>query len=319
VRAWAPALALVLALVAAPAAAHDFRPGVLSLVEEADGGWTLAFAPPIESTGDPAAVTVQLPPQCARRGDRVFCDAPGLAGELAVAGMHGRSMKTLVTVRHRDGRSDTWLLTAAAPRVTLRATPARAALPWLELGVEHILGGLDHLAFVLGLLLVLELRADRRLLATITAFTVAHSLSLALTALDVVRVPQAPVEACIALSVLLVAREATHREPTALRRWPWLAASGFGLVHGLGFAGALAAIGLPQSGAAWSLAWFNLGVELGQLAVVALVVGLAALARRSGLVLERGVVGARVHRAASYALGSVAAWWLVARVVDLAH
>jgi hydrogenase/urease accessory protein HupE len=307
-------LALLL-LVARDAAAHEFRPGVLSLIEE-DGAYRMSFSPPIGSGGEPAEVSVVFPPGCAQVGAILRCDGPGLAGEIAIRGMQGRFMKTLVTLR-RGGESEEWLLTADSARLTVRAAPHRSGLPWLRLGVEHILGGLDHLAFVIGLLLVLRMALDRRLLLTITAFTVAHSITLALAALGIVRLPIAPVEACIALSVLLVAREATHRDPTAIRRWPWLAAGGFGLIHGLGFAAALQEIGLPETGVLWSLLWFNLGVELGQLAVVTVVVGVAHLGRR--LTRERSTVGAvAAHRAATYAIGGLAAWWLIDRVTGLA-
>ncbi len=154
----------------------------------------------------------------------------------------------------------------------------------------------------------------RRLLLTITAFTVAHSITLVLAVLGVITVRSAPVEACIALSVLLVAREATHQAPTLIRRWPWLAAGGFGLVHGLGFASALTELGLPRASLARSLISFNVGVELGQLAVVALLVALVALGRRS---IGKRIRGAHVHRAACYLLGALAAWWLLDRAVEV--
>ena len=195
-----------------------------------------------------------------------------------------------------------------------RPTRLEIARQYLWLGYTHILPkGLDHILFVLGLFL-LSARL-RPLLLQVTAFTIAHSLTLALAVLGVIAVHAAPVEACIAASVLLVAREATHREPTAIRRWPWLAAGGFGLIHGLGFASALSELGLPRASLAKSLLAFNLGVEAGQLAVVAIVVGGAAVVRR--LVGERRVVWQHVHRAACYLLGALAAWWLLDRVVEL--
>jgi hypothetical protein len=256
---------------------------------------------------------VELPVGCVQIESRVHCER-GLRGELAVVGMKA-SMKTLVVVE-RGGARQEWMLTASHPRVTVDGTPPSRALLWLRVGIEHILGGFDHLAFVLGLLLVLDVRASRRLLAAITAFTVAHSLTLAVAALGILQVHTAPVEACIALSVLLVAREATHESPTAIRRWPWLAAVVFGLIHGLGFAAALAEIGLPRAAVAWSLLWFNVGVELGQLAVVVGVVGLVAVGRK--LVGERRIVGVAIHRTACYALGSLAAYWLIERTAQLA-
>lgn len=299
---------------ARPALAHDLRPGVLSLTELEPGEYALRFAPPIDSSGEASEVTFALPAGCTRAADRVHCDG-GIAGELRIDGMRGDAMRTLVLLVRNDGERAEWILDAGNPRVTIGAAPPSGAGAWIRLGITHILAGLDHLAFVIGLLLVLDLSLGRRLLATITAFTIAHSLTLALAVLGVVRVHAAPVEACIAASVLLVAREATHREPTAIRRWPWLAAGGFGLIHGLGFASALGEIGLPRASLARSLLAFNVGVELGQLAVVVAIVGGAALVRR--LVGEGRIVWQHVHRAACYALGALAAWWLLDRVVDL--
>ena len=313
------ALAIVvcagLAAIARPAAAHDLRPGVLALVETTQGEYLVRFAAPVDTRGESIEIRIELPPGCTRTADRVRCEH-GLAGELAVAGMRGASMKTLVTLQRLDGSHAEWITSADSPRITIGPDAPRTALPWIRIGIEHILGGPDHLAFVLGLLLVLQLRLDRRLLFTITAFTLAHSLTLALSVLGIFSLPIAPVEACIAASVLLVAREATHQEPTVIRRWPWLAAGGIGLIHGLGFASALGEIALPRAHLAWTLVWFNVGVEVGQLAVVVLVVGAAWLVRR--LVGERWVVGPHVHRAVCLLLGAVATYWLLGHVFELA-
>ncbi len=297
------------------AAAHDLRPGVLSLVERADGEIALRLIPPVDSRGDVVELVVELPPGCSRTDAIVRCER-GLAGDLAVSGMRGDAMRIVVTVQREGGDTSEWILSASSPRITIGRTPPRTALPWILIGIEHILGGLDHVAFVIGLLLVLQIAVDRRLLLTITAFTLAHSLTLALAVLDVIAIPSAPVEACIAASVLLVAREATHSGATAIRRWPWLVAGAFGLIHGLGFASALGEIGLPRTALAWSLVWFNVGVELGQLAVVVSVVAVAWIGRRS--IGKRWNIGPHVHRAVCYVLGALAAWWLLARVVELA-
>jgi hypothetical protein len=309
-------VALGITLSAPDAAAHDLRPGVVSLTELSPGDYALRFVPPIDNRGEATEVSLVLPASCARHGDRVRCESR-IAGELGVDGMRGDAMKTLVILVRASGERAEWILDTDSPRITIDASPPSGVLTWIGYGVEHILGGLDHLAFVIGLLLVLELSLGRRLLLTITAFTLAHSLTLALAVLGIVEVRTAPVEACIAASVLLVAREATHREPTAIRRWPWLAAGGFGLIHGLGFASALREVGLPRESLARSLASFNVGVEVGQLAVVAVLVGAAALVRR--LVGERRILWAKVHRTACYLLGALAAWWLLDRVVDLAR
>lgn len=304
------ALVLALVMTAGIAEAHDLRPGVLSLTEVGEGDYAFRFVPPIDSRGDAAEVTVELPAGCAPSGNRVRCT---LAGDIGVAGMTG-AMKTVVVVT-RGGQRQEWILDAANPRVSIDAAPPSAWRAWIGLGITHILAGFDHLAFVLGLLLVLNMRVDRRLLVTITAFTIAHSLTLALAVLEVVRVSVAPVEACIALSVVLIAREALHDDETLIRRQPWIVAGIFGLVHGLGFASALREVGLGSTNLARSLVAFNVGVEAGQLAVVAAALAVVAVGRR--LIGERRIVGLRIHDAACYALGAIAAAWLIQRVVEL--
>ncbi len=179
-------------------------------------------------------------------------------------------------------------------------------------GIEHILFGFDHLLFVLALMLIV--RSRPMLFLTITAFTVAHSITLALAALDVVHVPGPPVEAAIALSVLLLATEIVHLERGELgltARWPWVVAFTFGLLHGFGFASALSDIGLPQGDIPLALFAFNVGVECGQLAFVAVVASLVALLRRVwlGVPIERYTL-----RAAPYAIGTLAAFWFFERL-----
>ena len=184
------------------------------------------------------------------------------------------------------------------------------AATYLRLGVEHILTGLDHLAFVLALVLLTP--AWRRLWKTITAFTAAHSLTLALAATGIVRLPPPPVEATIALTIVFVAREvwlAQHGRPgsTASRAWP--VAFAFGLLHGLGFAGALAEVGLPDSDLPLALLTFNLGVELGQLAFVAAVLLLGRALSRQAWTQRRWL-----RLAPTYAIGALACFWCIDRV-----
>jgi hydrogenase/urease accessory protein HupE len=179
------------------------------------------------------------------------------------------------------------------------------AQAYLVLGIEHILSGVDHLLFVGALLFLVGFQ--RRLMWTITAFTLAHSLTLASAALGWLTLRSAPVEATIALSIVLVAGEALHRRETLSRRWPALVAFVFGLVHGLGFAGALAEIGLPQNHLAAALLTFNLGVELGQLFAVAVVWAAWRLTRNWGV-----LVSTRVPLL--YGIGTLAAYWSWARI-----
>ena len=180
------------------------------------------------------------------------------------------------------------------------------ASAYVVLGVEHILGGFDHLMFVIALLFLVGF--NKRLVLTITAFTVAHSLTLASSALGWLTLRSPPVEATIALSILLVVVEAMHSRQTLARRWPALVAFLFGLVHGLGFAGALKDIGLPDNHLPVALLTFNVGVELGQLLVVGL-----AFAVWKALARAPQFVAARVP--ALYLMGSIAAYWSIERVL----
>ncbi len=185
------------------------------------------------------------------------------------------------------------------------------AATYLGLGIEHILLGVDHLLFVLALLLLV--RSWRRLIATITAFTVAHSITLAAATLGFVHVPIKPVETAIALSIVFVAAEIVHgREgrPGLAARWPWVVAFVFGLLHGLGFAGALSEVGLPDSAIPTALLFFNLGVELGQLAFVGAALAVIAASRQLRLPTP-----AWSWRLAPYGIGTVAMYWTIERVV----
>jgi hydrogenase/urease accessory protein HupE len=183
-------------------------------------------------------------------------------------------------------------------------------------GIEHILFGFDHLLFVLALILIV--RSGRVLLWTITAFTIAHSITLSLATLGVVYVPGPPVEATIALSILLLACEIVRlqrSQASMTARWPWIVAFSFGLLHGFGFAGALTEIGLPQSDIPLALFTFNVGVEAGQLIFIAAVLGVLACARRIDFppVVERHALSV-----ATYAIGTVAAFWFIERLAGFA-
>jgi hypothetical protein len=306
----AAAAGLVAAGFALPAHAHDFQPGVLAMVETAPGELAVRWTEPVDSQGAPAGVRVVFPPDCRRDEDRLRCGAAGPRGEIVFEGLHDRRMQVVVSLARRDGTVEEHVVTGEAPRLRLGAA-GTSFLAWVVLGMEHIALGLDHLAFLIGLLLVAGGAGVRRLLVTVTAFTVAHSLTLALATLGVLAVPSAPVEASIAASVLLVAREGTHDRPTLTRRAPWLVALIFGLVHGLGFAGTLAERGLPSGSVTRALLGFNVGVELAQVALVA--VALAG-ARLVGRAFDDG---RRPKLLACYLIGAPAACWLIARTVAI--
>lgn len=304
IRRLAPAL-LLAALAARPARAHEFRPGVLRVDLDASGRLELRLELPPEARSRP---TVELPPGCRveREAPTLIadCDPDALRGELTVRDLAGDL--ELVARLSAPGRPPrTALVRAASP--TLALAPATPGAPgYLRLGIEHILGGPDHLLFVVGL--ALWVRGAGPLLLTLSAFTVAHSLTLALAATDLVRLPGPPVEACIALSLVLLARALVLGDMS--EKTPWRFALACGLLHGLGLAGALADVGLPADAALAPLAAFNLGVELAQIAVAGLVVLLAAAAARLAprVPLRRGL---------AYALGGLATAWTAERLLAL--
>jgi hydrogenase/urease accessory protein HupE len=200
--------------------------------------------------------------------------------------------------------------------IAISRGPLSVAGAYLLHGIEHILLGFDHLLFVFALILIV--RSGRVLLVTITAFTVAHSITLSLATLGLVRVPGPPVEAAIALSILLLAYEiirSKRGEASFTARWPWLVAFSFGLLHGFGFASALSEIGLPQGDIPLALFAFNVGVEIGQLVFIGVVLGAWTMARRIGFppAFERPALVV-----ATYAIGILAAFWFIDRLTGFA-
>ena len=308
-------LMLVLALLFGAAHAHEMTLAEMQVRETAPGQFLWLWTATNELA--PGKDLQPLWPEgCNADQNTLRCGPGGLQGRLAMAGIGKAYSAALVKIAWLDGQTRVYTLTPSQPGVQLYGAAddprGRAAIvsAYLVLGIEHILSGVDHLLFVAGLLFLVGFR--RQLFWTITAFTLAHSLTLASAALGWLTLRSPPVEACIALSIVLVAAESLHRRPTLARRWPALLAFGFGLVHGLGFAGALTAIGLPQQHLAVALLGFNLGVEIGQL----LAVGCAALLV---LTLRKAYAGwaplARVP--ALYAIGSLAAYWSLTRIVAI--
>jgi hypothetical protein len=310
---------------ASGASAHEVRPAYLEIRELGAERYALLWKVPARGEMR-LSLSVALPERCVAdgaplRGDtgsaftdrwRVRC-AGGLAGQtIAIAGLEGTLTDALARFERADGSSQVERLTPAAPAFVVAAAPSalETALTYLRLGVEHIALGIDHLLFVLGLVLLVPDR--RRLVLTITAFTVAHSITLAAATLGAARLAPAPVEAVIALSIVFVAGEILHARAGRAgiaRRWPWVVAFAFGLLHGFGFAGALREVGLPQQAIPLALLCFNVGVELGQLAFVALVLAAAQFARPRARSLPEWA-----ERAPAYAIGAVAAFWTIQRV-----
>ncbi len=321
-------LALLLALLAVPAAADEFRPAYLQLTQTGAATYDVLWKLPALDADTVLKVAPVFPPGTAATAPAArYADGAavlrwriavpgGLDGKsIAFAGMTATRIDVLARLARGDGTVQLERILAVDPQFTVRASPgARDVVrTYTVLGIGHILTGFDHLCFVLALLLIV--RGTRRLLLTVTAFTLAHSITLALATLGVIHVPGPPVEATIALSIVFVASEIVQRQRgragLAAQR-PWLVAFSFGLLHGLGFAGALAEVGLPANSIPLALLFFNVGVEIGQLLFIAAV--LAAM--RLGLRLAAGRIDpARAVLVPAYAIGAVSGYWAIARVV----
>ncbi|WP_052551814.1 HupE/UreJ family protein [Enhygromyxa salina] len=358
---------LAIMLVSGPARAHEFRPALLRLTELADasgqggGRFDLRLVAPALSTAGAIGegdLTPIVPAHCELGQLRLDCGSQGLIGELGVAGLDRHPVDVIVELRFVDGTQVTAVLGPDQPTMTLDGTSDGTSggadndgvfADYVALGIEHILLGPDHLLFVFGLVLLVRAagRNTRTLLWTVTAFTLAHSITLAAATLELVHVPGPPVEAGIALSILLLARElacgqtdetardspllsvnestkvsASGREALARAenswswRYPWVVAFGFGLLHGFGFAGALSEVGLPQGQIPLALLGFNVGVELGQLGVVALLLVLLAGGRALAGAVGLSEKTARLAtRAPIWAMGGLAFAWTLDRVL----
>ena len=313
--------------------AHEVRPGYLQIRQVDASTYDLLWK--IPAKGDRRlGLYVRLPGYC-RNSEatsrfaggayierwRAACDGGLEDGTIAIDGLAATPTDVLDRVEYSSGHTQTVRLTPSQPEFKLMGTagPAAVVRTYFKLGVEHILLGFDHLLFVLALLF--RVAGWRRLVATITAFTMAHSLTLAAATFGWVQVPQAPVEAVIALSIMFVAVEILHHQKGKAgiaTRKPWIVAFIFGLLHGLGFAGALREVGLPDDAIPLALAFFNVGVEAGQLLFVATVFLLfqlfGQLMNRHGAIAEHpSLPGAAVSRPASYVIGTLAAFWLIER------
>jgi hypothetical protein len=322
-------VALLAAGLGSPVAhAHEVRPGYLELREVDAERWNVLWKVP--ARGDERlGLTLALPVGCMRDEGaawmagggylerfEVRCAGGLIGSDLLIAGLSATRTDVVARVERLDGTTQTARLTPDAASFTVTGAEgwAEVAVTYTRLGVEHILLGPDHLLFVLALLFLVG--NGRRLVGTITAFTLAHSVTLAAATLGWVHVAPPPVEAVIALSILFTAVELAHsRDRTGFaQQRPWLVAFSFGLLHGFGFAGALSEVGLPEHAIPAALLFFNVGVELGQLAFVAAVV--AALGLGARLIAGAATPwewAARIARPVAYAIGIPAAYWLIER------
>jgi hydrogenase/urease accessory protein HupE len=326
-RQFVVSLLLMLGAWCLPAAAHEVRPAYLQLTETQAGEFSVLWKVP--ARGDRVlSLQAMLPSNCQTLTAptplllfgtqltrwKVDCGSEGLNGTtIRIEGLNATIIDTLVRIELLSGVVVSQILRPDSPTFVVNARGGVALAGYVHLGIEHILLGIDHLLFVLGLLLIV--RGKWQLVKTITAFTVAHSITLALATLDVMQVPQAPVEAVIALSIVFLARELARsgRESLDLTfRFPWIVAFVFGLLHGFGFAGALSEVGLPQTDIPLTLLLFNGGVEIGQLLFVGAFFVLGWLIHRVVETLPFWLIPAT-----AYGIGSVSSYWLVERVVAM--
>ena len=324
------AAALLVLLAGPPAArAHEARPAYLELKETAPGQFSVIWRTPVLA-GMRLPVALKLPDgvrNVEEPGVQELTDSlverrsinagpGGLAGRrIEFPGLQLTITDVLVRIERLDGTHSTELVRPPRPWIEFAAPRGAlaAAVVFLAQGIEHILLGVDHLLFVLGLLAIV--RTPWMLVKTITAFTVAHSITLAIATLGYASVPAPPLNAAIALSILVLGPEilrAWRGESSFTIRHPWVVAFAFGLLHGFGFASGLAALGLPQREIPLALLMFNVGVEIGQLAFVALI-----------LSLVRAFKVLRVHwprpveLLPAYVVGSLGAFWTIQRLVLL--
>jgi hypothetical protein len=318
---------LCLALASAPVLADNFQPAYLQLTERDASSYDVRWKTPAKDEQKllpirpvfPEGTKMVVPLASSYSGGTAVMVgrievAGGLHGKrVQFEGLAGTSSEVLVRLVRADGSEELIKVTPSEPELTIAAEPGRLGVSarYTGLGIEHILLGFDHLLFVAALVMLV---ANVRLLVwTVTSFTLAHSFTLALVTLGFVSVPRPPVEAFIALSIVFVAVEIVRQRqghPSLASRKPWLVAFAFGLLHGLGFASALAEIGLPQNNIPLALLFFNIGVEIGQLIFVAALLVLTGIARRFAMPEQLS----RAALAICYAIGGLASYWLIDRI-----
>ncbi len=320
------AVGILMLAVSGVANADIFRPAYLELRELGNDQYDVLWKVPALGNDQRLAVYVKFPDDTETVSEpRSFISDGALIERWRVSHFGGLVGQTIhiegsakgvtdiiARVERLDGSSQVERLQAGRPQFEVLASAGTSEIAWAYtvLGVEHILSGIDHLLFVFALLLIVS--GGRRMIATVTAFTIAHSITLVAATLGWITVPGAPVEAIIALSIVFVAAEVLRGqkgEPGLTARAPWIVAFSFGLLHGFGFAGALAEMGLPQTAVPLALLMFNVGVELGQLLFVAVVLTCVALGRK---VFSDAPSWATT--AAAYGIGTVAMYWTLERV-----
>lgn len=319
-----------LLLISVVTFAHDARPVVVTINEQLPGAfqYTLRVPETVEATNQPE---VNWPQGCneqnvavafGSRSGSVICESTLQGQPLSLQyPFFNPSLATFYRLTTLEGLTMTAMLTPTQDswEIPIEPTAGNIARQYLGLGMEHILGGLDHLLFVLGLLIIA--RTFKRILWTVTGFTIAHSITLSLSALGFVAIPIAPVEAVIALSIVFLAHEISRDDHDSLTyKYPLIVSFGFGLLHGLGFASALGEIGLVQNEIVVSLLFFNLGVEAGQIGFILVVLLGIGVVKKAGrkLVVAKDILSLhRMEIVAAYLIGIPAAYWVIDRFMTI--
>lgn len=324
---WRLLRVMLACFLAVAAHADEFRPAYLELRQVAPETYDVTWRVPARGELQRLALSLQLPEDAVRLSEPKVAiigsnyvehwrirQPGGIEGhEIAVSGLAGTSAEVLVRIETSSGGAQVMHLIPSRPMLTVAVSAGvlQVATAYTLLGIEHILLGIDHLLFVFALLLLV--RGSKRIALTITAFTLAHSITLALATLGWLVLPSPPVEAVIALSIAFLAREiviSQRGQGSLTESKPWLVAFIFGLLHGLGFAGALAEIGLPKDSIVLALLCFNVGVEIGQLMFVTVVLAGAFVLRRWLLPWQQ-----HLKWVSPFFIGGVASYWLIARVL----
>lgn len=295
------------------------RPALLALQQQAEEGhWQLVFRQP-QVNG--RFLNLQPSTNCTQSllGNQVGqlvlettysleCGSKGLR-EISIDGLERTLVDVMVRVHKSQGQADHYIVRPDNPTLLLSSQPQAVPI-YLRLGIEHLLFGIDHLLFVLLLLFVVQ--GWLNLIKVVTSFTLAHSITLGLSALNLVVLPQRPVEALIALSIAILAKEVIRPSDSIIQTKPWVMTFLFGLLHGFGFAGALKDIGLPENSVVLALLFFNSGVEIGQLIIIGLAAIFLLMFRRSGFRPPRIVLYAPV-----YVAGGIGVYWFIERIASL--
>lgn len=313
-------LALLAAFVAAPARADVIPIAVLSIREVDAGVFVVRWlrAPAVsQETEAYQTYDVHFPEQCTLQPPKLVCGTTGLAGSIRFAGLDYRKPGVVLRVAWLNGITEVITLTTANPEAAFSGSAGsgqswlRVARTYIAIGIEHILVGVDHLLFVFGLIWIV--RTPMMLLKTISAFTVAHSFTLAAATLGWIGVPEQPVNAAIALSIAFIGVEVVkvyRGEGGLTARYPWVVAFAFGLLHGFGFAQALTDLGLPPDRVPLALLFFNVGVEIGQVAFVLLILALMWAHRRLDATPPRWS-----QQIPAYLIGVLAMFWCIDRIM----